>query len=203
MRGNASCDALRHALRADAERPGQHSHAERGNDQQRGSDQKHLLARLRMELEEHPRAGAWAVDQRHAGQGHSPVAATDAGAQGSGDDRASHHPPTGLKDDARSHAMRGNASCDALRHALRADAERPGQHSHAERGNDQQRGSDQKEGPFSHSWFIVSVSPKYSNNHAMAGDSLFCAHATHEGLAGNGRLNCSATNSPRSIHGNT
>ncbi|MRU52118.1 hypothetical protein FIV37_17660 [Pseudomonas gessardii] len=34
----------------------------------------------------------------------------------------------------RSHAPRGSASCDALRHAV--DAERPGLHSHAERGND-------------------------------------------------------------------
>jgi len=37
----------------------------------------------------------------------------------------------------RSHAPRGNAAMDALR--LLWDAERPGLHSHAERGNDQWR----------------------------------------------------------------
>ena len=36
-----------------------------------------------------------------------------------------------------SHAPRGNASRDALRHLTQPwDAERPGRHSHAERGND-------------------------------------------------------------------
>ncbi|PNQ91723.1 hypothetical protein CCU68_15460 [Pseudomonas gingeri NCPPB 3146 = LMG 5327] len=37
----------------------------------------------------------------------------------------------------RSHAPRGNAARDAPRHRFAADAERPGRHSHAERGNDQ------------------------------------------------------------------
>ncbi len=32
LRGNASCDAPRHDLERDAERPGRRSHAERGND---------------------------------------------------------------------------------------------------------------------------------------------------------------------------
>ncbi|PKH78811.1 hypothetical protein CXF97_19740 [Pseudomonas sp. Choline-02u-1] len=35
-----------------------------------------------------------------------------------------------------SHALRGNASTDAPRSAFGRDAERPGLHSHAERGND-------------------------------------------------------------------
>ncbi|RAI68925.1 hypothetical protein DOZ69_04925 [Pseudomonas fluorescens] len=38
----------------------------------------------------------------------------------------------------RSHAPRGNAASDAPRHAF-WDAERPGRHSHAERGNDQRK----------------------------------------------------------------
>ncbi|TMU77591.1 hypothetical protein FGA82_16975 [Pseudomonas fluorescens] len=38
--------------------------------------------------------------------------------------------------DDRSHALRGNASTDAPRSAFGRDAERPGRHSHAERGND-------------------------------------------------------------------
>ncbi|TKJ79290.1 hypothetical protein PkoCFBP13504_21165 [Pseudomonas koreensis] len=37
---------------------------------------------------------------------------------------------------ARSHALRGNASRDAPRSGSVRDAERPGLHSHAERGND-------------------------------------------------------------------
>ncbi|SDN87684.1 hypothetical protein SAMN04489798_1403 [Pseudomonas arsenicoxydans] len=41
--------------------------------------------------------------------------------------------PSRLHD--RSHALRGNESMDALRPLW--DAERPGLHSHAERGNDQ------------------------------------------------------------------
>ena len=36
----------------------------------------------------------------------------------------------------RSHALRGNTYIDALRQRLGGDAERPGLHSHAERGNE-------------------------------------------------------------------
>ncbi|PMX02979.1 hypothetical protein C1X59_04915 [Pseudomonas sp. FW215-R2] len=38
----------------------------------------------------------------------------------------------------RSHALRGNTSRDAPRSSSGRDAERPGLHSHAERGNESQ-----------------------------------------------------------------
>ncbi|POA29730.1 hypothetical protein C1891_27245 [Pseudomonas sp. GW456-12-1-14-TSB6] len=44
--------------------------------------------------------------------------------------------PVQRLDDDRSHALRGNASRDAPRSSSGGDAERPGLHSHAERGND-------------------------------------------------------------------
>ncbi|RAI61956.1 hypothetical protein DOZ69_24670 [Pseudomonas fluorescens] len=46
--------------------------------------------------------------------------------------------PTPCRDD-RSHALRGNASRDAPRSSSGRDAERPGLHSHAERGNESWR----------------------------------------------------------------
>jgi uncharacterized protein (UPF0297 family) len=146
-RGNAARDALRHkmhkvqVLRAcrEAERPGRHSHAERGNEVHRllSVDRSHAprgnAARdaLRHKMHKVQILRAWRDAERPWRHSHAE--------RGNEVNR--------LLSVDRSHAPRGNAARDAPRpkmhkvQVLRAcrDAERPWRHSHAEHGNEVHR----------------------------------------------------------------